>query len=223
MVSPNLVKNSEKVKAMEINENAKKLFQVIYTEKNKKEENDENIPKIKVSSLVSRLAFFYEKARNAVDYEEEHLLRKIAIARILKRQVVIEGVVKHAESEEMANHLLTELIRGGYLPNNTIPETRISEVASIIEKYIRLKDIVSGEMNSPISLNVDINAVKDLIKEKNKLISWFMALAACEIEEGLAPNNIKKTVVGNMFEVISKKIKLPNDLNAYQNDLEIQT
>ncbi len=222
MVSPNLVKNSEKVKAIELNESAKKLFQVIYTEKNKKEEDDENIPKIRVSSLVSRLAFFYEKARNAVDYEEEHLLRKTAIVRILKRQVVIEGVVKHAESQNMAKHLLTELIRAGYLPNNHIPESKIAEIAIIIEKYIHLKDLISDEMSPEISFKVDINEVKDSIKEKNKLISWFMALAACEIEENLAPNNIKKIVVGNMFDVMSKKIKLPDDMNVYADDLDIQ-
>ena len=40
------------------NENAKKLFQVIYREKNKSEEDDD-APKIKVSELISRLAFYY--------------------------------------------------------------------------------------------------------------------------------------------------------------------
>lgn len=58
------------------NENAKKLFQVIYHEKNKSEE-DNDTPKIKVSELISRLAFYYEKIRNSVDYKEEYLLRKI--------------------------------------------------------------------------------------------------------------------------------------------------
>jgi len=94
MVSPNLIKRVEDSKPAELNENAKKLFQVIYSEQNKKEAVDDDQPKIKVSSLVSRLAFFYEKARNVVEYEEDHLLRKNAIARILHRQIVIEGVLK---------------------------------------------------------------------------------------------------------------------------------
>ena len=37
---------------------------------------------------------------------------------------MIEGLVKSAESKEMAIHLLTELIQAGYLENNTIPEKR---------------------------------------------------------------------------------------------------
>ena len=99
MVSPNLVKNQNKSEGLEVNNNTKRLFKALYNEKTKKELKDDDLPRIKVSSLVSRLAFFYEKARNAVDYEEEHLLRKTAIARILKRQIVIEGVIKQADKE----------------------------------------------------------------------------------------------------------------------------
>lgn len=221
MVSPNLIKNIEKKESLEVNENTKKLFQVVYTEKNKKDKKDDS-PKIRVSSLVSRLAFVYEKARNAVDYEEEHLLRKTAISRILKRQVIIEGVVRQAEAKNIAEHLLTELIRGGYLPNDSIPESKIQETALILEKYIRLKNKISAEANYSLNLKTDINAVKDSIKEKNSLVSWFLTLAACEIEEGLAPNNVKKSIVGNMFELLSKNIKLPIDLKMYEKDLPIQ-
>ncbi len=221
MVSPNLIKNIEKKESLEVNDNIKKLFQVVYTEKNKKDKKDDS-PKIRVSSLVSRLAFVYEKARNAVDYEEEHLLRKTAISRILKRQVIIEGVVRQAEAKNIAEHLLTELIRGGYLPNDSIPESKIQETALILEKYIRLKNKISAEANYSLNLKTDINAVKDSIKEKNSLVSWFLTLAACEIEEGLAPNNVKKSIVGNMFELLSKNIKLPIDLKMYEKDLPIQ-
>ena len=221
MVSPNLIKRAEDSQPVEINENTKKLFQVIYSEQNKKEESDDNIPKIKVSTLISRVAFFYEKIRNAVDYEEEHLLRKNAIARILRRQVMIEGVVKEADSEGIANHLLVELIRASYLPNNKIPETKIKEIARLLEKYIRLKDQMVLKINSSLSIKTDINQAKDLINEKNHLVSWLLTLAACEIEENLAPNRIKQMIVGNLFDVLSKNIQLPIDL-PYESDLEIQ-
>ena len=222
MVSPNLVKNSQKSEKLEMNESAKKLFQVIYSEKTKKVTEDEDLPKIRVSSLVSRLAFFYEKARNAVDYEEEHLLRKTAIARILKRQVVIEGVLRQAESLEIAKHLLIELIRGGYLANDSIPETKIDEVAFILEKYIILKNYLSAEMSTSFSLKADINKTKDLIQEKNNLISWLLNLAACEIEDNLSPNKIKKTIVANMFDFLTKKIQLPDDLVEFEKAKDIQ-
>jgi len=96
------------------NESAKKLFQVIYREKNKPETlDDDETPKIKVSELISRLAFYYEKIRNSVDYKEEYLLRKNAILRILKRQVIIEGPLKILKPEDIAKNLLIELIRAG--------------------------------------------------------------------------------------------------------------
>lgn len=222
MVSPNLVKNSQKSEKLEMNENAKKLFQVIYSEKTKKINKDEDLTRIRVSSLVSRLAFFYEKARNAVEYEEEHLLRKTAIARILKRQVVIEGVLRQAESLDISKHLLIELIRGGYLANDSIPETKIDEVAFILEKYIILKNYLSAEMSTSFSLKADINKTKDTIQEKNNLISWLLSLAACEIEDNLSPNKVKKVIVGNMFDFLTKKIQLPDDLLEFDKAKDIQ-
>ncbi|MFA6194419.1 MAG: hypothetical protein WC719_01565 [Patescibacteria group bacterium] len=221
MVSPNLAKRAEDDRPVEINDDAKKLFQVIYSEKNKKAELDENISKIKVSTLISRVAFFYEKVRNAVDYEEEHLLRKNAISRILRRQIIIEGVVLETDSAKIAEHLLVELIRASYLSNNTIPETKIGEIAGLLEKYIRLKDNVVAKINAGLNLKTDINKAKDLIAEKNKLIHWLLDMAACEIEENLAPNLVKATIVDNLFSVLHKSLRLPADL-PYENDLEIQ-
>jgi hypothetical protein len=221
MVSPNLFKSSENEQPAEINADAKKLFQVIYSEQNQKEDLDEDTPRIKVSTLISRLSFFYEKVRNAVDYDEDHLLRKNAIARILRRQVMIEGALKESKTEEIASHLLVELIRGSYLPNNKIPETKIKEIAFLLDKYIRLKDAAVARINLGLNIKTDLNKAKDLIREKNGLVRWLLALAACEIEETLAPNKVKQMIVTNMFSILSKKLRLPADL-PYNQDLEIQ-
>lgn len=221
MVSPNLIKRTEDLQPVEVNDGAKKLFQVIYSEKNKKEETDDNVQRIKVSTLISRLAFFYEKIRNAVDYDEEHLLRKNAILRILRRQIVIEGAVKESDSVKIVEHLLVELIRGSYLPNNQIPESKIPEIAVMLEKYIVLKNQMAAKINAELNFKVDINKAKDLINEKNKLTHWLLTLAACEVEESLAPNKVKQIIVTNLFSILSKNIKLPSDL-PYEDDLEIQ-
>lgn len=221
MVSPNLNKRVLEDRPVEINDHTKTLFQIIYSEQNRKEESDDNVPKIKVSTLVSRLAFFYEKVRNAVDYDEEHLLRKNAIARILRRQIVIEGVMKEAPSEQIAEHLLTELIRARYLSNNLVPETKIQEVAALLKKYIALKNQLSLKINTDLNLKGDTNQVKNLLSLKNKLNNWLLALAACEIEEQLAPNRVKEVIVNNLFSVLTKEVRLPKDL-PYEQDLEIQ-
>lgn len=221
MVSPNLIKRLEDDGGAEVNSDAKKLFQVIFNAKNKQSEEDDETPKIHVSSLISRLSFFYEKVRNAVDYDEEHLLRKNAIKRILKRQVVIEGVLKAAKIEEISSHLLVELIRGSYLPNDKVPEAKLGEISSIIGKYINLKNQCVLKINSELSLKTDWNKARNLFKEKNNLIKRLLALAACEIEENLGTDKVKQVMVSNMFNILSKSIKLPPD-QPYEKDLEIQ-
>jgi len=221
MVSPGLIRREETLKVSEINEKTKNLFQVIYSEKNKKTEWDDNIPRIRVSDLISRLAFFYEKIRNAVDYEEEYLLRKNAIARILRRQIVIEGVMKEAGSRQISEHLLIELIRAAYLPNNQIPEDRIELAAVKLEKYIFLRNQVFSQINKELSLKTDVAKAQELIKQKNSLTAWLLPLAACEIEESLAPNPVKQAIVDNLFSFLSSNIKLPSNL-PYGDDLNIQ-
>ncbi len=172
--------------------------------------------------MISKLSFVYEKIRNAVDYEEEHLLRKNAIVRILKRQVVIEGVLKESNSEQLATHLLAELIRAGYLPNNKLPETKIKETALLLEKYIRLKNHSILRINNLLNLKTDLGQAKELIGEKNALVGWLLSLAACEIEENFDLNRVQHTVVSSMFGILSKNLELPASL-PFQEDLEIQT
>jgi hypothetical protein len=138
MVSPHLTK--KKSETLTVSLGTRKLFQVAYREQNKEVKENEGEAKIKVSTLISKVAFYYEKIRNYVDYNEEHLHRKNAVARILKRLVVIEGAIKISNSEETCRNLLTELIRAGYLPNDKIPESKIDEVKVILEKHLRLRE-----------------------------------------------------------------------------------
>ena len=189
------------------NENTKKLFQVIYQEKNKTEEENDDTPKIKVSELISRLAFYYEKIRNSVDYKEEYLLRKNSILRVLKRQVIIEGSLKETKAEEISKNLLLELIRAGYLPNNKLPETKIHELAVVIEKYLKLRALALPNLAEE--------------KEKNEIGKWILAMAASEIEERLNLDPVSQTVASNMYDLLAANIVLPDNL-PYQEDREIQ-
>lgn len=46
-------------------------------------------PRINLNYLASKMALFYEKLRYSVDYKEEHLLRRSAIERIIKRIILL--------------------------------------------------------------------------------------------------------------------------------------
>lgn len=208
MINPTLSKKADP--SFTPTENAKKLFQVIYFEKNKKSEGGENVPKIKVSEMISKMAFYYEKIRNAVDYKEEHLLRKNAIERILKRQIFIEGTIaiKEVKGEEVASHLLIELIRAAYLPNNKIPETKISEIGQVIDKYLKLRKIIMG--------------IKERgIQERRDAVNWIVSMAACDIEDQLGTNKVNTTITEYLYDILLPNISI-NENSKHGKDKEIQ-
>ena len=220
MVSPHLIKKKEG--KFNLNLSTKKLFQLIYIKKNKDDKLSGAESRITVSTMVSRLAFFYEKIRNAVDYEDDHLLRKNAIKRIFKRQVVIEGLIKGTESKEMAIHLLTELIQAGYLENDTVPEKKIYEVAEILEKYIKLKYYCFKKENFSFYQVFSRKKKKTRAKQvEKKLSNWIMSLAAAEIEENISQDEVKNEIVSEMFDILKTNIRLPRDL-PFERDLDLQ-
>src|SRR3989339_75773 len=208
MVNPNLSKKSDQ--KITLTANAKRLFQVVYREQNKKDERGDDVSRINVSELISKMSFYYEKIRNTVDYKEEHLLRKNAIERIIKRLIVIEGTIsiKGIDSIEVARSLLTELIRAGYLPNNAIPEDKIDEVAAVIQKYLDLRRAITKTKGRSIDEKMDLNR-------------WIIALAASDIEEQLGRNKINQTVVSYMNDVLLKNIVFPEN-GDFDKDKEIQ-
>lgn len=223
MVSPALIRSTASSTGAELNPDAKRLFMLVNSEnKPIKDDIGDDTPKIRVSDMISRVSFFYEKLRNAVDYEEDYLLRKNAIFRILKRQIVIEGVLKDTDSLKIAQHLVTELIRAGYLPNNKIPETKIKETADLLEKYIKLKDLSVLRINRILGAKGNLSQTQALISEKNATISWLLALAACEIEESFGHSRVKQAMVSQMFDILSKHVELPESLIGQKADLEIQ-
>jgi hypothetical protein len=222
MVSPNLTKKKES--GFDIDIDIKRLFQMVYVKKNNLDKSKNKEANISVSTMGSKLAFFYEKIRNAVDYDEDYLLRKNAIKRILKRKILIEGLIKKSESEDISSHLLTELIQAGYLPNNSIPEKKIYDIAEIINKYIKLK-YYSFQKESLFAILSESfgfrNKRKRTSRAKKILLNWVISLAAAEIEENLSDDPVRKEMLNEMFEILKDNIKLPRDL-PFENDLEIQ-
>ncbi len=125
---------------------------------------------ITVDEVASKVAAFYEKIRGIVDWREEHLLRKMAIYRILHRRLLLSE-----HPEEIAEPLLYELVRGGHFPNNSLLVETIEGVQKIISKYVFL---IEQNLGKP---------TPQKLKPKNKrtLEDWLLLMAAAEIEEQL--------------------------------------
>jgi hypothetical protein len=94
---------------------------------------------IAVHAAVSRASTLYEKLRNAIDYRDEHLLRKGAIARILRRRLTLDRKV-----EDTSIVLLRELVAAGYLPNASLPESLAQKVATIVGRYEAVRKCHTG-------------------------------------------------------------------------------
>ena len=161
-------------------------------------------PTIGVSDAAGKLAFIYEKIRNTVDYREEHLLRKHAIARIIKR-IATPG----SRGSDIAQPLIEELIRARYLSNKTIAEETIDQVRQIINKYIVI-------YNSAIDQNYPA-------KEVRNFFNWLINLAACEVEEILVPSREDKTSIEAMHRVVRQNIILDGQTELDSTGQNIQT
>jgi len=143
---------------------------------------------IHVDEVASTVAAFYEKIRGVVDWREEHLMRRAAIERILKRRMLL---LKNGKT--IAEPLVLELIRGGHFPNDRIAESKIKDVQRLINKYLFILE------NSP-----------HLPEEKLKiqLYDWILGIAACEIEEVLSPFQREKALIEYMMELMTERVKL---------------
>jgi hypothetical protein len=96
-------------------------------------------PKIHVDEIASGVAKFYEKIRKIIDWKDDNALRRGAIERILKRRLLpkmVTGVFKEEDTFQLAKTMTEELIRGGHLPNDEIPESRVPVVAECLKKYL---------------------------------------------------------------------------------------
>ncbi len=147
---------------------------------------DEGIATIEVHDTVSNVAWAYERLRNAIDYQDEHLLRKNAIERILKRRLVAGVTADH-----VAEPLILELIRGRYLPNNTLPVTVNTDAAAIVNAYIHLWSQVPTQPTHEASA---------------KLFEFFIGLLSVQLNELLAPTTREDALVDLMFRVTHRDI-----------------
>lgn len=178
-----------------------KLFRVFERAEKKAEKGFGVENKIEIGESISKLAFFYEKIRNAIDYKEEHLLRKNAILRILKRRF-IPGV----DTKEIAEPLIKELILGGYVKNRSLPESKIQEVNLIIDKFASLINRVYFIHNR---------------KSKKNIFNWLICLCACEIEEHLAFQATEHALINFMYHTLNERIIFKGS-NAHTNIRDIQ-
>jgi hypothetical protein len=147
--------------------------------------------RISISRTVSAIAVLYEKVRVAIEFREEHLLRRAAIERILKRRLIL-----NENGRNIAEYLLKEILWAKYAPEDSIPMHMVDEVQASVDKYIYLRnEIAKGKP----------------IETKAKFHEWLISIAAAEIEQKLAKDSIREAFINFIFKYFEPKVFLQNE------------
>lgn len=151
----------------------------------------DGVARITISDIAQKVASFYERIRNMVDFREEHLLRKNAIKRFLKRRLLLSD-----NTTNTGLPLIEELIQAKYLPNDYYPETYIPKVEKIIERYVRLQKMAQAAVP---------------LQDKLKIRDWIFSLASCELEEFLSPSAAEEKLAESVFKYVKENTIYKDD------------
>lgn len=170
---------------------------------------------IHVDEIASRVAVFYENLIRVINWKEEQLVRRTAIERKLKRRLITEisglSLVANLKPDKIAEALVLESIRGGHLPNDQIPQSKIEDVQHILEKYIYILK----------HLSIAKNRSSD-VKLKVQFYNWLLEIAACEIEETLAPPLKENALINSMVKVMEERIRIKPEGAISEEEKRIQ-
>lgn len=165
----------------------------------KKKKDVDEMSRINVSQTVSFFALVYEKIRNAIEYREEHLIRRASIERIFKRRLML-----NPECHDEAENIIRELLWARYFPPDSLSISDVENIQKIIDKYFFLKKIaITGRPE----------------KMRYYLSQFITDLLTCEMEETLSPDESKKDSLLTFFiyQVLRKKIRI-EEIEKEQKD-----
>jgi hypothetical protein len=171
---------------------------------------------IHVDEIASKVAVFYENLLRVINWKEEQLVRRTAIERKLKRRLITEisglSLITNLKPAKIAEALVLESIRGGHLPNNHIPQSKIKDVQNILEKYIYILKNISSDQNRGSSD----------VKLKVQFYNWLLEIASCEIEETLAPPLRENALINSMAQVMEERIRIKPEGSISETEKRIQ-
>ncbi len=160
-----------------------------------------DITPLHVDEMASRIAKFYEMVRKVIDWKEDSVLRRSAIERILKRLLFpkISGVSINGtiDTYKFAFIITIDLIRGGHLPNDEIPQESVAIVEQILKKYLHVLSYATFSSFEAFP-----------IKRKINFATFLIEIAACEIEEILTNPIKEQALLHTMTDQINERVSV---------------
>lgn len=145
---------------------------------------------ILVNPVVSEVASWYEKLRNAMDFRDDDAILRGAIERIIKRRQLLGGHPKN-----MAEPLVRELVWARYFPEGTIPESITEKVEKIMTLYLHLQE----KINAKHRVN------------KGVVYEWILHLMSSAIEDALSPSKDRELISNFIFQFYKDKVVISDD------------
>lgn len=152
--------------------------------------------KIRVNPVISKVASWYEKLRNAMEYREEEVILRAAIERILKRRLLLGGSAK-----SIAAPLVRELIWARYLPDDAVPESMVKKVEESIETFLALRDLVLKK-----------HKMSELLMNE-----WTYHLISSDIEQIINPNVEEEAMSNFIFQILRPHVQITDDTEETRN------
>ncbi|MFS8159343.1 MAG: hypothetical protein ACMG6E_03860 [Candidatus Roizmanbacteria bacterium] len=154
---------------------------------------------IEVSDAASFFAFVYERIRTSIEFGEEHLFRRSAIQRILRRRL---GSNPKGDGE--GENIVRELLWGGYFPKSSLKTNHVDIVQKAVDQFLLLKE----------------SAIKSgTVKNSVNLTEFIYDLLACEVEELLTYKDSQTRIacLFYLYQVTKNKITI-EDIPSEKKD-----
>jgi hypothetical protein len=170
-----------------------KFNSAFIVDKNIKKDNDKTV----------QTALIYEKIRVALEYQEEHLIFKNAVSRILRRKYTISP---NLEAKELVSDMLNEMAWANYLNMETLKPEAVEAITTVTERYlVLLKYAQSGRFKR-----------QDLVK---MVIDWL----SCEIDNVLRPEYENDILLNYTYNMLKPNLDLTSSrVSEFDNEVQLK-
>jgi hypothetical protein len=191
-----MANNTKKIsQGMNISQPIEEFIKTLQNQLAPKEKKTEFDQEIDAEETGESMARFYEKVRNLIEYKDDHLIKRNAIERIFKRNLIIEF-----RQQDFTDQFLDELVMTGYIERRDIEEKLEKKIKKVIAKYqIAIRPLGGYDLKI-----------------------WLVSIASCEIEEIIFPNKIRYALVQAMYKTVCERIVIQDgSLKGSEKDVQI--
>lgn len=161
-----------------------------------KQDHQDEERRITVNPIVSKFASWYEQLRNAMQFQEDEVILRATIERILKRRLLLGG-----NGKTTAKPLVKELLWARYLPADDIGESVAHKIEEVIDLHL--------------SLRLRVLATHKF--QESVINDWTYDLMSADIQYILNPKRPKELIANFMFKVLQDDVVIEDEAVETKN------